>query len=95
MKSRNQRAEQGRQPERLASRLRTSRSQVYARALAEFVIPGNVLLKAKHTRLDRESVANVSQLVTVDKRQLTERVGQNPRRQMEAIFSGIDLVMGR
>ena len=59
------------------------------------VAPGNVLLNAKHTGLDRDSVANVSQLVTIDKRQLTERVGKIPRRQIEAIFSGIDLVMGR
>jgi mRNA interferase MazF len=59
------------------------------------IAPGNVLLSAKHTRLDRDSVANVSQLVTIDKRQLTERVGKIPKRQMEAIFSGIDLIMGR
>ena len=59
------------------------------------VAPGNVLLKARYTGLDRDSVANVSQLVTIDKRQLTERVGKIPKRQMEAIFSGIDLVMGR
>jgi mRNA interferase MazF len=58
------------------------------------VAPGNVLLNAKHTGSDRDSVANVSQLVTVDKRQLIERVGKIPKRQMEAIFSGIDLVMG-
>jgi mRNA interferase MazF len=59
------------------------------------IAPGNVLLTAKHTGLDRDSVANVSQLVTLDKRQLTERVGKLPKRQMEAIFSGIDLIMGR
>jgi mRNA interferase MazF len=59
------------------------------------VAPGNVLLSAKHTGLDRDSVANVSQVVTVDKRQLTQRVGKIPKRQLEAIFSGIDLVMGR
>jgi mRNA interferase MazF len=59
------------------------------------IAPGNVLLSAKHTHLDRDSVANVSQLVTIDKRQLTERVGKIPKRQMEAIFSGIDLIMGR
>jgi mRNA interferase MazF len=59
------------------------------------IAPGNVLLSAKHTRLDRDSVANVSQLVTIDKRQLTERIGKIPKRQMEAIFSGIDLIMGR
>ena len=59
------------------------------------IAPGNVLLSAKHTGLDRDSVANVSQLVTIDKRQLTERVGSIPKRQMEAIFSGIDLITGR
>ncbi|MFM8702558.1 MAG: type II toxin-antitoxin system PemK/MazF family toxin [Planctomycetia bacterium] len=59
------------------------------------IAPGNVLLTAKQTGLDRDSVANVSQLVTLDKRQLTERVGKIPKRQIEAIFSGIDLVLGR
>ena len=59
------------------------------------IAPGNVLLSVKQTGLDRDSVAHVSQLVTIDKRQLTERVGKIPKRQMEAIFSGIDLMMGR
>jgi mRNA interferase MazF len=59
------------------------------------IAPGNVLLSAKQTGLDRDSVANVSQLVTIDKRQLTDRVGKIPKRQMEAIFSGIDLIMGQ
>jgi len=59
------------------------------------IAPGNVLLSAKQTGLDRDSVANVSQLVSIDKRQLTDRVGKIPKRQMEAIFSGIDLIMGR
>lgn len=59
------------------------------------IAPGNVVLSARHTGLDRDSVANVSQLVTIDKRQLTDRVGKIPKRQMEAIFSGIDLIMGR
>jgi mRNA interferase MazF len=56
---------------------------------------GTVLLTAKLTGLDRDSVANVSHLVTVDKRQLTERVGKIPNRQMEGIFSGIDRIMDR
>ena len=59
------------------------------------IAPGNVLLAAKHTGLDRDSVVNVSQLVTIDKRQLSERVGKVPRKQMEGVFSGIDLIMGR
>jgi len=57
--------------------------------------PGNVLLRAKQTGLDRDSVANVSQIVTIDRLQLTERVGKLTRKQMDTIFSGIDIVMGR
>ena len=59
------------------------------------IAPGNVLLKAKQTGLDCDSVANVTQLVTIDKRQLSERVGRLPKRPMEGIFSGIDLILGR
>lgn len=59
------------------------------------IAPGNVLLKAEHTGLDRDSVANVSQLVTIDKQQLTERTGTITQRQMEAILSGVDLILGR
>ncbi|MFM8635844.1 MAG: type II toxin-antitoxin system PemK/MazF family toxin [Planctomycetia bacterium] len=59
------------------------------------IAPGNVLLKAEHTGLDRDSVANVSQLVTIDKQQLTERTGKLTQRQMEAILSGVDLILGR
>jgi mRNA interferase MazF len=54
-----------------------------------------VLLRAKQTGLDRDSVANVSQIVTIDRLQLTERVGKLTRKQMDTIFSGIDIVMGR
>lgn len=57
--------------------------------------PGNVLISAKQSGLDRDSVVNVTQIVTIDKRQLTERVGKLRKRQMDAIFSGLDLVMGR
>ena len=57
--------------------------------------PGNVLLKSSATGLDRDSVANVSQIVTVDKAQLTERVGAIPRRKLENVLTGIDVVLGR
>jgi mRNA interferase MazF len=58
-------------------------------------VPGNVTLSARATGLDRESVANVSQVVAVDKSLLTERVGQVSRQQVERIHSGIDIVLGR
>ena len=57
--------------------------------------PGNVLLKANLTGLPKDSVANVSLVVALDKNQLTERSGKLPRRQLEAVLNGIDVVLGR
>ncbi len=57
--------------------------------------PGNVLLPAHMTGLPKESVANVSQLVTLDKSDLTERVGKLARSKIELVLSGIDVVLGR
>src|SRR5687768_13470205 len=57
--------------------------------------PGNVLLAAKNTALPRDSVANVSQIVTLDKKLLTERVGKLPAAKVELVLSGIDVVLGR
>jgi mRNA interferase MazF len=57
--------------------------------------PGNVRLPARTTGLPRDSVANVSQLVTLDRTLLTERAGQVSRKQLELVLGGIDLVLGR
>lgn len=57
--------------------------------------PGNVLLPANETGLPKESVANVSQLVTLDRADLTERTGKLPRPKLELVLSGIDVVLGR
>jgi mRNA interferase MazF len=57
--------------------------------------PGNVLLKSGSTGLDRDSVANVSQIVTVGREMLTERVGRVSERKLEQVLSGIGLVIGR
>jgi mRNA interferase MazF len=57
--------------------------------------PGNVLLSAVATRLPKDSVANVSLIVSLDKRQLVERIGKIPRRQLELVLSGIDVILGR
>ena len=57
--------------------------------------PGNVLLAARTTGLPKDSVANVSQLLTLDKTVLTDRVGKLPRAKLELILSGIDVVLGR
>lgn len=57
--------------------------------------PGNVLLPARATGLPRDSVANVSQLVTVDRDALTERVGALSASSLELVLAGIDVVLGR
>jgi mRNA interferase MazF len=57
--------------------------------------PGNVILTSRHTGLPRDSVANVSQVVTLDKTLLTDRTGQLPRSQLRLVLSGIDVVLGR
>lgn len=57
--------------------------------------PGNVLLSARTTGLPKDSVANVSQVVALDKAVLTERVGKLPRAKVELLLVGIDIVLGR
>jgi mRNA interferase MazF len=57
--------------------------------------PGNVLLSRRITRLPRDSVANVSQIVTIDRTLLTEVVTKLSERQLQLILAGIDIVLGR
>jgi len=57
--------------------------------------PGNVLLRAESTGLPKDSVANVSQIITVDKSELEERVGKISRLKLELVVSGIGIVLGR
>jgi len=57
--------------------------------------PGNVLLRDQATSLPKDSVANVSQLVALDRSLLTERVGRITRKQLALLFAGIDIVLGR
>jgi len=59
------------------------------------LMPGNVHLPARLTGLPRNCVANVSQIVTVDKSLLKERVGKLPAAKLEVVFAGIDTVLGR
>ena len=56
--------------------------------------PGNVLLQARASRLPKASVANISQVITLDRRFLTERVGRIDTRILERVESGLKLVLG-
>jgi mRNA interferase MazF len=57
--------------------------------------PGNVRLTARATGLPRDSVANVSRLVTLDRSVLVERVGRLSPARFELVLAGIDTVLGR
>ena len=57
--------------------------------------PGNALLTSRATGLPKNSIANASQLVTLDRTVLTERVGKLPKAKVELILAGIDVILGR
>jgi len=58
-------------------------------------LPGNVLLPAAITGLPRDSVANASQVIAVDKTLLLQRVGKLSSSKLELVLSGLDVVLGR
>ncbi len=55
--------------------------------------PGNVRLPIKGTGLTKTSVANVSQIITVDKTFLTERIGRLNPRLLAEVDDGLRLVL--
>jgi mRNA interferase MazF len=57
--------------------------------------PGNVALPKRATGLAKDSVANVSQVVALDRSVLSECVGKLSQSKVELILSGIDVVLGR
>jgi mRNA interferase MazF len=57
--------------------------------------PGNVMLSAKVSGLPEDSVANVSQIVAVDKGLLTERTAKLGEQDFAQVMTGLDIVLGR
>ena len=55
--------------------------------------PGNVLIKARHAGLAKDSVVNVSQVITVDKQRLTEKVKKVEPSTMAEVDNGLRLVL--
>jgi mRNA interferase MazF len=54
--------------------------------------PGNVLLEKGEASLPDRSVVNVSQIFTVDKRDLVEKIGELSRQRVRQILDGIRLL---
>lgn len=57
--------------------------------------PGNLLLHARVTGLPKDSVANVSQILALDKSLLKERVNRLPKAKVVLLLAGVDVLLGR
>jgi len=55
--------------------------------------PGNVLLSAKQSKLSKESVINISQIITIDKSFLTDRVHAISNKIMRTVEEGMKLAL--
>jgi mRNA interferase MazF len=56
--------------------------------------PGNVLLKSTQTGLPKDSVANVSQVLTIDKNFLSEKAGKLRKVDLLKVEAGLRLLLG-
>jgi mRNA interferase MazF len=75
------------------SRINTVIAAVVTSNLRLAEAPGNVRLPTKGTGLSKASVVNVSQLITVDKSFLTERLGRLSPRLLSEVDEGLRLVL--
>jgi mRNA interferase MazF len=57
--------------------------------------PGNVRLTARMTGLPRDSVANVSQILAVDRAVLRDRAGRLTAAKVDLVLNGVEIVLGR
>ena len=55
--------------------------------------PGNLILRPEESGLSRESVINISQTITLDRRYLSERVGTLPPERVSELNEGLRLVL--
>lgn len=75
------------------SRIRTVLAAVITSNLRLADAPGNVRLPVRGTGLSKPSVVNVSQIITVDKTCLTERIGRVPHNLLALVDDGLRQVL--
>ncbi|MDD5189606.1 MAG: type II toxin-antitoxin system PemK/MazF family toxin [Dehalococcoidales bacterium] len=61
--------------------------------LQRAVSPGNVLLDKGEAGLPKQSVINVTQIFTVDKQDLTQKIGTISQQRFEQVLKGLELVI--
>jgi len=76
------------------SRIRTIIAVVLTSNLRLVDAPGNVLIPARASGLRKDSIANVSQIVTLDRAYLVELVGTMDSKTLRQVESGLRLVLG-
>ena len=76
------------------SRLNTVIAVVLSTNLRLVDAPGNVLIPAKASGLRKDSVANVSQIITVDREFLLELVGRVRGQFLKDVENGLRLILG-
>ena len=77
-----------------ASRLATTLAAVITSNTALAEMPGNVFIPAAASGLSRDSVVNITALITLDKADLERAVGQLPASLMHEVDRGLRRVLG-
>ncbi len=75
------------------SAIRTSICAVITSNMRLAAAPGNVLVTRRVSRLSHDSVVNVSQLITLDKSLLTDKVSRLSAESLREVEAGIKLVL--
>jgi len=75
------------------SAIRTSICATITSNMRLAAAPGNVRIPRRVSRLPHDSVVNVSQIITLDKSLLTDKVSQLPAESLREVEAGIKLVL--
>jgi mRNA interferase MazF len=75
------------------SRIATAIAVILTSNLRLLDAPGNVLIHAQEADLPRDSVANISQVATLDRDMLIERIGRLGDSTMRQVDHGLRLVL--
>jgi mRNA interferase MazF len=78
-----------------SSRIATSVVCLITSNLNRANAPGNVALRKGEANLPKASVVNVSQVLTIDKSDLVERIGKLPADRIDAVRKGLHLLFDR
>ena len=75
------------------SRIRTVVVCALTSNLKRAAAPGNILLEPHEANLPKRSVVNISQIYTVDKTRLGEKIGTLAARRVREILEGVNLLL--